>query len=76
MKHDQFPIIDLKESVTQENLHELLDSFRQPEKGHKVNFNIMVCGPSGSGKSSFIDLFIRKFNFKVAEQLIKKAENI
>jgi|APCry1669190591_1035303.scaffolds.fasta_scaffold90827_1 septin family protein len=35
----------------------------------------MVCGPKGSGKSSFIDLFIRKFNFKDAEQLIKQAEN-
>ena len=57
-------------------MHELADSFREPEKkGPKVNFNIMVCGPSGSGKSSFIDLFIRKFNFKVAEQLIKIAEN-
>ena len=56
-------------------MHELLDSSRELEgKGPKVNFNIMVCGPSGSGKSSFIDLFIRKFNFKVAEQLIKKAE--
>jgi polynucleotide 5'-kinase involved in rRNA processing len=26
----------------------------------------MVCGPSGSGKSSFIDLFMLKFNFKDA----------
>lgn len=31
--------------------------------GTVVNFNIMVCGPKGCGKSSFIDLFIRKFNF-------------
>jgi len=49
-------------------MHELADSAREPErKGLKINFNIMVCGPSGSGKSSFIDLFLRKFNFKVAE---------
>jgi len=25
-------------------------------------FNIMVCGPSGSGKSSFIDFFLLKLN--------------
>ncbi len=49
-------------------MHGLADSAREPEKiGSKINFNIMVCGSPGTGKSSFIDLFLRKFNFKVAE---------
>jgi len=26
------------------------------------HFNIMVCGASGIGKTSFIDLFMKKFN--------------
>ena len=29
-------------------------------------FNIMVCGAAGIGKSSFADLFIKKFNFREA----------
>lgn len=27
------------------------------------HFNIMVCGASGIGKSSFIELFVGKFHF-------------
>ena len=29
-------------------------------------FNIMVCGAAGIGKSSFTELFVKKFNFKEA----------
>ena len=28
--------------------------------------NIMVCGSSGIGKTSFIELFLKKFNLKAA----------
>ena len=33
------------------------------KKGPLAHFNIMVCGASGIGKSSFIELFIGKFHF-------------
>ena len=33
--------------------------------------NIMVCGAAGIGKSSFVKLFIKKFNLKSAEIVIK-----
>ena len=32
--------------------------------------NILVCGQSGIGKSSFIELFLKKFNLKAAEELL------
>jgi hypothetical protein len=31
----------------------------------------MVCGASGIGKSSFVDLFMRKFNFAETDDLLK-----
>jgi septin family protein len=33
--------------------------------------NIMVCGASGVGKSSFIEVFLKKFNLKKAIDLIE-----
>lgn len=35
--------------------------------------NIMVCGPSGVGKTSFIELFMKKFNYKKAIAQINSA---
>ena len=36
--------------------------------------NIMVCGAAGIGKTSFIRLFLKKFNHKEAERIINSVE--
>lgn len=59
--------LDVMASVTQENLWEL----NRPEatiakKGAATDFNILVCGAAGIGKSSFVELFIKKFNLTEA----------
>ena len=46
----------MSESITKTNLHTLSQS------KCTTNFNIMVCGKSGIGKSSFAELFMKKFN--------------
>ena len=33
----------------------------------------MVCGAAGIGKTSFIRLFLKKFNFKKAEEIINQV---
>ena len=35
-----------------------------------THFNIMVCGSSGIGKTSFIEMFLRKFHANAADELI------
>jgi len=35
----------------------------------------MVCGAAGIGKTSFIDLFMRKFNMKEANDFIRKRDH-
>lgn len=65
---DRLVIVDetLHESVTQQNLH------RQCSIDEKKEcFNIMVAGASGIGKSSFVDLFLMKFNIKEAEKFFQ-----
>lgn len=32
----------------------------------------MVCGPAGVGKTSFIKLFLKKFDFQKTRDLIRK----
>jgi septin family protein len=54
---------DILSSVTVENMGKL----NSPEaliakKGAATDFNILVCGAAGIGKSSFVELFIKKFN--------------
>ena len=36
----------------------------------KTYLNILICGSSGIGKTSFIELFLKKFNSKAAEELL------
>ena len=53
---------ELLNSVCQNNLADLTDPKNQiQKKGDVTNFNIMVCGAAGIGKSSFVDLFMDKF---------------
>ena len=33
--------------------------------------NIMVCGPAGIGKTSFVKMFLEKFDSEKARELIK-----
>jgi predicted kinase len=35
----------------------------------------LVCGPAGVGKSSFVELFIKKFNFIEANKVIETQED-
>lgn len=35
-----------------------------------TQLNIMVCGAAGIGKTSFIRLFLKKFNYMKAEEVI------
>ena len=69
--------------MTKENLHTLNTNEFAAKKTSTTNFNILVCGSSGIGKSSFADLFMKKFNFAEAKQILKsendeslKSENI
>ncbi len=40
---------------------------------HRVKpLNIMVCGPAGVGKTSFIKLFMMRFNKKQAEKKLNR----
>jgi len=41
-------------------------------KGAATDFNILVCGAAGIGKSSFVELFIKKFNLTEANKIIKE----
>ena len=57
---------DLLKSVTRNDLGNMTNEYEAellPKSGPLTNYNIMVCGASGIGKSSFIDLFIDKLNF-------------
>ena len=42
------------------------------KRGVYTDFNIMVCGAAGIGKTSFIDLFLKKFNLKAARDLLQR----
>ena len=55
--HDEDEQDFMKKSVTQSNLHQTHDI----SKGFTFQ-NILVCGASGIGKTSFIDLFMKKLN--------------
>jgi len=45
-----------------------MNSFQLRAKhGHVKNLNIMVVGPSGSGKSSFIEFFMKLYDFDAAK---------
>jgi septin family protein len=35
----------------------------------------MVCGAAGIGKTSFVKLFLKKFNHRMAEEIIKGIGN-
>lgn len=37
----------------------------------KQQLNIMVCGQAGIGKTSFIKLFLKKYNLDEAQKLLK-----
>lgn len=57
---------DLLKSVTRNDLGKMTNEYEAdllPKSGALTYYNIMVCGASGIGKSSFIDLFIDKLNF-------------
>ena len=43
-----------------------------PKKSSVTNFNILVCGSAGIGKSSFIDLFMEKFKYKENSDILGK----
>lgn len=43
-------------------------------KGAATDFNILVCGAAGIGKSSFVELFIKKFNLTEANKIIKEQK--
>lgn len=60
---------DLLKSVDADNLHHLAESNAGlgAPLAETVRFNVMVCGPAGTGKSSFIDMFLKKFNLKAAK---------
>lgn len=45
------------------------------KKGQVTDFNIMVSGATGIGKSSFVDLFIKKFKLKETREMIKESQN-
>jgi septin family protein len=68
-------VADLRGSVTLDNMWKL----NRPEaviakKGAATDFNILVCGAAGIGKSSFVELFIKKFNLAEANVIIKAQE--
>lgn len=48
-------------SVTIEELDKLNQPNNLQKEGGATDFNIMVCGSSGIGKTSFVDLFLKKF---------------
>ena len=57
---------ELLASVTLEDLGKAANEDEAnlaPKSGPLTHFNIMVCGASGIGKSSFIELFIGGFHF-------------
>jgi predicted GTPase len=59
---------DLLESVTMNNVQNLNSPSNLARKGAATDFNILVCGAAGVGKSSFVELFLKKFNFTEAKQ--------
>ena len=56
---------ELPKSVNQANMHRLIEL---ESTVHCKQFNIMVVGPAGVGKSSFIEVFLQKFNYTAFEQ--------
>ena len=56
---------ELLTSVNQANMHKLIEL---DSTIHCKQFNIMVVGPAGVGKSSFIEIFLQKFNFTAFER--------
>lgn len=68
---------ELLKSVTADNMHRLAQSndVLCARSAETVRFNIMVCGPAGVGKSSFIDLFLKKFNLKAAKEKLDKESS-
>ena len=66
---------DLLASVNINNLHQLnQEDSNLAHKGVSTDFNIMVCGGTGIGKSSFVDLFLKKFNYSEATKIIESEE--
>ena len=62
-------------SVNINNLHQLnQEDSNLAHKGVSTDFNIMVCGGTGIGKSSFVDLFLKKFNYSEATKIIESEE--
>ncbi|CDW82547.1 cell division protein [Stylonychia lemnae] len=74
---------DQNSQIFQQNLTQVFDplletayDFTQPTNTSKSKYlNIMVCGPAGIGKSSFIELFLEKFNKVQFQELISKRSN-
>lgn len=67
----QEEIQDLRcQSITVSNLHEQAQYDHRTEEC--LNFNILVCGSAGIGKSSFIELFMMKFDIKNEAQKLSK----
>lgn len=63
------------QSVTQANLASIQD-VPVRGKGDGSRFNILVCGASGIGKSSFIDVFLKKLDFEAQmEKVVQLRRN-
>lgn len=58
---------DLLGSVSLDNMQKLnCKEASFARNGEGTDFNILVCGAAGIGKSSFVELFIKKFNHSEA----------
>lgn len=68
---------DSIESIDQASIAQHIErvekSIRQTK--HK-KLNIMVCGASGIGKTSFVKLLLRKFNHRRSEEAINRNSTV